>query len=385
MYTINGTDIRHAIRGATILGGGGGGAVMAGNDGLDQYKRVHGITDDADVECQVIDVDEMDAGGYAASTCALGAPTKIAKVEIAPFIVGAFDHLCEYAARKNKEIMYSMAIEAGGHSTVVPIFVAMEKGIPYVDCDGTGRAVPALDTLLFHINGLQTSPYTLSDNRGNRLTITMQNARDARTGEEIARNTCMAFGMMAGISGWICKKNDILNNLPTGTLSKAIKIGKALEKEKESGGNDYMGALQKAGITCRELGRGQLTKVHTEAASGFDRGYAEVTARDGSKKWITRFLNENLAVEECIGDDTATMMTVPDIICYINAATGEPLSNADIIDENGNPAVPAGEDLIVGLVKVDEKWWNNDIRYLQKCWSYYFNILGKPGQEIIPF
>ena len=211
MFNLDGNGIRNMIYGATILGGGGGGACSSGEMALDQFKEDHGILDDADLMVQVMDVEEMDENAYAACTAAMGAPTKFKEVRIAPYINGAFDHLCKMADDKRKAIDYSISVEIGGFNTLVPLLVAMEKGIPFIDADGTGRAVPALDTLLLHINGLQTSPLAMSDNKGNRVSIELENARDALMGEAIGRNLCVAFNQMGGLSGWMVRKNDIKN------------------------------------------------------------------------------------------------------------------------------------------------------------------------------
>lgn len=36
-------------------------------------------------------------------------------------------------------------------------------------------------------------------------------------------------------------------------------------------------------------------------------------------------------------------------------------------------------------MKVDEKWWRSDLAYLQKIWTRYFKILGKPDQQIVKY
>ena len=380
MYSLDGNGIRNMIYGATIFGGGGGGACESGEMALDQFKEDHGIADDADVMVQVMEPDEMDAAGYACCTAAMGAPTKFKEVRIAPYINGSFDHLRKMADEKRKSIDYSIAVEIGGFNTLVPLLVAMEKGIPFIDADGTGRAVPALDTLLLHINGLQTSPLAMSDNQGNRVSIELENARDAAMGETIGRNLCVAFSQMGGLSGWMVRKNDIINNLPVNSVRKCCTVGEKLRTATTSAG--IFDKLRDAGLECREIGRGTVTSVHNEQALGFDKGFVEITGDDDTK-WKTYFLNENLILEETSPDGfVKTRMTAPDIICYINTDTCAPLSNADIVGKNGEILV---EHVAVGAVKVDEKWWRNDLAYLQKIWSRYFEILGKPEQQIVQY
>lgn len=342
MYSLDGNGIRNMIYGATIFGGGGGGACESGEMALDQFKEDHGIADDADVMVQVMAPEEMDDAGYACCTAAMGAPTKFKEVRIAPYINGSFDHLCKMADEKRKSIDYSIAVEIGGFNTLVPLLVAMEKGIPFIDADGTGRAVPALDTLLLHINGLQTSPLAMS--------------------------------------GWMVRKNDIVNNLPVNSVTKCCRVGEVLRSATSSAG--IFDKLAAAGLECKEIGRGVVTNVHNEQASGFDKGFVEITGADGTK-WTTHFLNENLILEETSPDGvTKTRMTAPDITCYINTDTCAPLSNADIVGKNGEILV---KNVAVGVMKVDEKWWRSDLAYLQKIWTRYFKILGKPDQQIVKY
>ena len=380
MYSLDGNGIRNMIYGATIFGGGGGGACESGEMALDQFKEDHGIQDDADVMVQVMAPEEMDDAGYAACTAAMGAPTKFKEVRIAPYINGSFDHLCKMAESKRKSIDYSISVETGGFNTLVPLLVAMEKGIPFIDADGTGRAVPALDTLLLHINGLQTSPLAMSDNMGNRVSIELENARDAVMGETIGRNLCVAFSQMGGLSGWMVKKTEITGNLPVGSVSKCCKVGEILRTATSSVG--IFDAMAAAGLECKEIGRGQVTAATNEQASGFDKGTVEITGADGTK-WTTHYLNENLILEEQKpGGEKRTIMTAPDIICYINTDTCAPLSNADIVSKTGEILV---KNVAVGVMKVDEKWWRNDLAYIQKIWSRYFTILDKPEQTIVKY
>jgi len=380
MYSLDGNGIRNMIYGATIFGGGGGGACESGEMALDQFKEDHGIVDDADVMVQVMAANEMDDAGYACCTAAMGAPTKFKEVRIAPYIIGSFDHLCKMADAKRKSIDYSIAVEIGGFNTLVPLLVAMEKGIPFIDADGTGRAVPALDTLLLHINGLQTSPLAMSDNKGNRVSIELENARDAVMGETIGRNLCVAFNQMGGLSGWMVRKNDIINNLPEGSITKCCQVGEVLRNATSSVGI-FEALAAETGLSCKEIGRGTVTAVSNEQASGFDKGFVEITGADGTK-WKTLYLNENLILEETKGGSTKTLMTAPDITCYINTDTCAPLSNADIVGKNGEILV---KNVAVGVLKVDEKWWRSGDTYLQKIWTRYFEILGKPEQQIVKY
>lgn len=376
MYIMNGSQIQDMIYGATLLGSGGGGACESGLAALQQYMDAHEIKCLDDVSVRVMDVEEMDDSAYAACTAAMGAPTRFKEVLIAPYINGSFDNLRLMAGRMRREIKYSISVEIGGFNTLVPLLVAMEKGIPFIDADGAGRAVPALDTLLLHVNGLATSPLSVADNKGNAVSVELENAFDAKQGEAIGRNLCVAFHQMAGLSGWMLKKNEIAKYLPVGSVRLCQNIGHVM-REAGSSVAIFEKLSAATGLECMELVRGEAFAASNEQASGFDKGFVKIHGADG-KEWTTHFLNENLIVQR----DGETVITAPDIICYCNADTGEPLSNADIVSKEGKVLIP---NIVVGAVKVNEKWWLNGLAHLQKTWDYYFDILGFPKQQIVKF
>ena len=57
-------------------------------------------------------------------------------------------------------------------------------------------------------------------------------------------------------------------------------------------------------------------------------------------------------------------------------------ANADIVSKTGEILV---KNVAVGVMKVDEKWWRNDLAYIQKIWSRYFKILEMPEQKIVKY
>lgn len=376
MSEMNGYQIKDMIWGATLLGGGGGGACKSGLNALDQYMKEEGIASLNDVTVQVMDVADMNPDVCAACTAAMGAPTKFKEVLISPYINGSFNHLRTMAKRMNlNPIDYSISVEIGGFNTLVPLLVAMKNGIPFIDADGAGRAVPALDTLLLHVSGLPTSPLAMSDDKGNKVGIELEDPMDAPMGEAIGRNICVAFDQMGGLSGWMVKKEEIEKFLPVGSVTKCRNIGKTIREGKVVGVFDRLKAV--CGLECRQLASGKILEAHSQQVSGFDKGNVVIEDENGDK-WETHFLNENLIVTK----NGEVAMTTPDIICYVDWTTGMPLSNADIVDKSGKILV---DRVVLGAVKVDEKWWAAGEEKVQKIWDHYFDLLGFPGLKIKRF
>ena len=358
-------QIIDVIWGATLMGGGGGGAMVGGTDLLETYKRLH---PEKPVQLTLYETCDMDPNAYAAVTAGMGAPTVLKNVDFSLYAVNAYNALKDMAAKMDppRKLEYSIPVELGGFNTFCPMLISLLNDIPFIDCDGAGRAVPALDTLLLHINGLDTSPLAMADGKDNRVNITLKDPKDAPMGEEIGRWFCTAFGQIAGLSGWMVKKSDIESSLPTGTVTLCEKIGRELRACAKNGG-DVFGNLNRAGVECRFLAKGKVVKCENVQQKGFDYGKVYVEAENGM--WTIYFQNENLMVSH----DDVPVMTVPDITCYYNAKTGEPLTNADITE---------GLEIVLGASKAPDAWWKNPNMF--EIWKPFLENVGYEGGNI-PF
>lgn len=357
-------SIIDVIWGATLLGGGGGGSMKSGMDLLEKYKADH---PEKELAVTVYEVEDMDPQAYAAVTAGMGAPTKIKEVDFSAYATNAFMALQDMAAKLDppRSLEYSLSVELGGFNTFVPMLISLVNDIPFIDADGAGRAVPALDTLLLHINGCDTSPLAMADGDDNQLTIKMKDPRDAHLAEEIGRHICMAFGMISGLSGWMVRQEELRKHLPCGTVTLSEKVGHVL---RNSQGKDAFAELAAAGIVeCRRLTCGKVTKTENVMEKGFDYGKVYVEGDNGS--WIIYFQNENLLVEK----DGEVVMTLPDIICTYDASNHTPLTNADIAE---------GMEIVIGAIRCDEKWWQNPDMFA--VWKPFMERVGYQGGNV-PF
>lgn len=177
-------DLVNVIYGATVLGAGGGGSATGGMDLLNKYKEMNPCKP---IELTLLDPKEMDDDAYAAITAGMGSPKALLGKDFTPYAVNSFEALVDMAAKMGRKLKYCCAVEMGGFNTFVPMLISLLKGIPFIDADGAARAVPALDTLLLHVNGLDTSPLAMADHKNNRLEIVLADARDANKAQRKAR------------------------------------------------------------------------------------------------------------------------------------------------------------------------------------------------------
>ena len=160
MRKINEDTIRNIMKGAALLASGGGGSLNDGFIMLDAFKQNH---PDSKVEVSVIKPSEMQPGTNSIVVAVMGAPSGGTNLDITPCVLHAYDEAKVVAAGENVQIPYTMAIEMGGFNTFVPMLISLSNETPIIDADACGRAVPALDTILSHINGCKTSPVVLAN------------------------------------------------------------------------------------------------------------------------------------------------------------------------------------------------------------------------------
>ena len=361
---LNEQQIINVIWGATLYGGGGGGSMDDGLELLEQFKE----ESKGPIQVSLITREEMEPGKYAAVTAGMGAPTAIRETNFYPYVINAYNALKEMAAKMDdkKDLRYSMAVELGGFNTFVPMLISLVNDVPFVDADGAGRAVPALNTLLLHINGLDTSPLAMANGNNDKLTIELEDPRNAELAEEIGRHICMAFNMLSGLSGWMLSKDDVAK-VPEGTITKCEKIGADL-REHAGQQDDVFEFLKNKGHECRPVIPGvcRIVKTETKQTKGFDYGEVTISAAEGREIKIF-FQNENLLMTV----DGEPYMTIPEIIMVVNAKNGIPLTNADIRE---------GQEVFVGVVKTDQKWDLNPDMY--KVWDPFMDNIGYKGSRI---
>lgn len=358
-------DIINIIYGATVLGAGGGGSASSGLGMLENYIKEHG-----EPKLRMISTDEMNVSAYAAVTAGMGSPVALKDKDFTPYAVNAYNTLVDMAANMGRTLSYTLPVEIGGFNTFVPMLIAMMNDIPVIDADGAARAVPALDTLLLHVNGLDTSPLAMADHKNNRLTIELADPRDAHEAEVIGRNICVAFDMMAGLSGWMVNQAQIEAAIGNGTITRAKTVGEVLAKYKteDTLENFYEYLAKHSNLKCQAVCRGMITKVETKTSGGFDYGTATVEGKDGST-YVVLFQNENLVIYK----DGNVVMTAPDIISFYDINDGMPLTNADTKE---------GQYVDIGIIEVDERWWKNGEAAINDVWAPYFKNVEYTGKIV---
>ena len=79
----------------------------------------------------------------------------------------------------------------------MPLFVAAHTGLPVLDVDGMGRAVPELQMFLPFILGLKPYPAAVADNKENAVVCT--HVESAKLLEDFFRAVCVQMGYLTSV------------------------------------------------------------------------------------------------------------------------------------------------------------------------------------------
>jgi len=321
MRVLREKELKDIVYGATLLGAGGGGSP---ENGMQLVKSTLEIAK----EVQMVNPEEVPNYSMVCVVAGMGAPEALLKRGWENEDVPALKLMEQVIGRK---MDYIIAVETGGFNSMSPLHAAAASGVPAIDGDGVGRAIPQLEMTMFCVHNLPLAPVTLADASGNSAVVY---PIDPPMAEKMARGITVAFGMKAGLAchpmaGWQMKKAAI-----AGTYTLAEKVGRAMREAGEKR-KDPVEAVVKA-TGGFEIARGKVAKKEVETRGGFDYGKVHIA------NIRVDYKNENMIAWRA-GKPIAIS---PDLVCWMTT-DGRPLTNADIKE---------GLDVAVIGIKAYERW-----------------------------
>ncbi|MFB0522763.1 MAG: DUF917 family protein, partial [Candidatus Bathyarchaeia archaeon] len=184
MKKLSRQDLIDLVDGAAIFSAGGGGDPEVGYEIVDEL-----VEEGYDV--RLVDPFEVPDETIVVNFACVGATTEVAyDSEAAVKTLRAFE---EYVGREAYAVV---PIELGGFNTLVAVDVAARCGIPVVDADGAGRAVPEVHLKVYTIDNISLAPMAVADIYCKNLVIVKQ-TEDSRSAERIARILAAEWGHSA--------------------------------------------------------------------------------------------------------------------------------------------------------------------------------------------
>lgn len=289
-------DCEDFIQGCLFMGTGGGGSVEEGmrmlSQALDEGLSLSWV-DVADIPADTLTVTVFDMGSIAPISDEVKAEIERNNLILVnelgdQTMATAVKELSAYVGR---EISCIVPVELGASNTPGPIVTAARLGIPVVDGDYSGRAVPEEMQGTPYLFGKDSWPFSSVDCWGS-VTITKY-APNGHMLERIGKQLSVAGYYGTSIASTILPAAEMKEILVPGTLSRCLALGRAMRQAREAGQNPIDAVLAETGGW--RLFEGIVSKKEWEDRDGYMFGKIYLQGRgafDG-QTFVVWFKNEN--------------------------------------------------------------------------------------------
>lgn len=327
-------DLGALVVGVTLLGSGGGGDTGAFGRML---RRRLGAG-------ELVLRDAADLPGVSVSPIGVVGATSVLMEKLPSG--GEFETAVRAVSRwTGVDLTALMSLEAGGLNGLTPLIAALDLGLPVVDADLMGRALPRLDQFSWAVAGRSLTPCALSEPSGQ--VIVVDNV-DAAGLERAVRS------FVAQTGGWA-----VLALAPTaieaaavdaveGSLTRALALGRA-HASLEPGA---VPAAVADGLGGRLLGSGRVVEVarHVIADGGAAFGRGSLCVVDSASRAVIRIETENEYLLALV--DGIPVVSTPDLLCVLDHRTLQPIA----VD-----AIRTGDEVVV-VALPGPTWWHQPDR-----------------------
>ncbi|MEJ7647750.1 MAG: DUF917 domain-containing protein [Nakamurella sp.] len=306
MSTLRRAELDAFVRGAMLLGSGGG-----GDAALYSYQLATLLPDDG---VELIPLAEAVAGGLGqvAPIGMIGATSVLSeKLPHGGEIGEAIAALQRWTGRTVEAVM---PVEAAGLNAALAVAAACELGLPLVDCDLMGRALPRFDQLSLVAAQPELLRCAALCEPGGQLLI-VDHSSPAEL-ERTVRSHVANAGGWAGAAFGPVAATDLVGRVCEGTLERALMLGRSLSGTEDAGAT----AVTLGG---RFLAAGRVIDVRRPAVTSaqFGRGSFAVTDRGGP---VLRIEAENEYLVAFL--DGEPVVSCPELICVLDRRTAESIA-----------------------------------------------------------
>jgi len=302
-------------QGAVFLATGGGGdpyvALLTARAALE----AHGPVD-------LIPADELDDDATVVTIGNVGAPS--AGLELLMSIDEPKRAIEAYQRLLNRPIDAVVSFEIGGGNSLIPIIAAAMLGLPVIDGDGMGRALPEAQMMTYAIAGVSPTPALVLDYAGDTRVV---EAADAFAYEHEVRALSAERGGMVTAVEHPMTGRELKDSVVPGTVSFSIELGRVL-REHRGRTTHAVGPLRElfeASIFGRfeHLYSGKVVDHATSVVGGYDVGTVTIESfESGHAPLVLDVKNEFLVAR--VND--RVLVSVPDLITVVNDETSEPIN-----------------------------------------------------------
>lgn len=306
MKMINEEDLKNLALGAALLGSGGGGNpaydLMMARQSFEDYGPVYSVS-----------LEDIEDEAWVAPIAFMGAP--LVGIERLPS--GREYHALFNVLKQEmkKEPAYFVAAEIGGANAFSPLLAGACVGLPVIDGDMLGRAFPELQMSSCTLFGISAGPAVLSDCLGRTVIVEARSAQDL---EVNCRKICIEMGSSCALTAYVMRGKDAKKTLISGTLSYAMRLGKAACCP-----TPIAALLEVSG--GRVLGEGMIVDIDQRIEAGFLKGTFQIV-QEGKEPLLIYYQNEYLAVYE----RGQLIASTPEILIPVEKETAKPVTSESL-------------------------------------------------------
>jgi len=300
LRTLSHQDLTDLVEGAAIFSAGGGGSPQIGHNIVEQLVKDR-------CTARLIEPNEVPDDKIVINFACVGATASMGyRGEAA---LKTLVTLEEYLGKKAYAVI---PVELGGFNTLAAVDVAARRGIPVVDADGAGRAVPEVHLKVYTIDEIPLAPMTIADVEARNIVILKQTS-DSTAAERIARTLATEWNQAIYTARRVLTGKQVKTSPISGTLSKAMRLGMLLRKAV-----DPLGAVLKETGGFR-LFEGKVDTVSHETKQGFTWTSAVLQGvyEDEGSMFEFKSKNEVLVAYK----NGKLVATAPDIITSVDFET----------------------------------------------------------------
>jgi DUF917 family protein len=314
--TVTHEDVADLCAGSVFLATGGGGDPYVSRLLVEQALKKYGPVD-------LVPLGDVPDDAFVVAVGEVGAPTvSLEQLPIGTECLQAVDRFEEWTGRK---ITHLVSFEVGGANSVVPLIASAAKGIPLIDGDGMGRALPEAQMMTFAIEGVCPSPALAVDYTGGTVYF---DTKDTMLYERQVRNVAMAMGGMIFTAEHPMTGVEARRAIVPGTISFALELGRVLSSNYGNASQieaplAELFARSDYGI-LRHLYTGKIVDISRKVAGGFDVGEATLEAVGSGLPPMTLSIKNEFLVAK-VGD--RVVASVPDLITMVDHETSSPINS----------------------------------------------------------
>ena len=309
-------DLEDLSLGAVFLATGGGGDPYVPRLVTERALQTHGPV-------ELIDPADLDDDATVVTIGGVGAPT--ASLELLPSLHDAERILAAFESEFGRPVDALVSFEIGGGNSLIPIMAAASRGLPVVDGDGMGRALPEAQMMTYPISGVCPTPAVAMDYRGEFRRFDMPSIFDY---EAAIRDFALSNGGMVTAAEHPMTGRQLKDSVVAGTVSFSKELGRLLREQRGNARaiEPALTALFENSIygEFRHLFTGKVVDTERSIQGGFDVGSVSITAfeADDTEPFVLTIKNEFLVARH----GGKVLASVPDLITVLDYETSAPIN-----------------------------------------------------------